>query len=538
MASKLRFLGLAAVVLVLGLVVPSAVGGHAVDGADVKVTNDNNNVDGGTPNPGVDAQNRQSNETSVAISPADHDIVAASANDYRMVPVTNEVWYGLYVSDDGGSTWFNTMVPGFPSDTTAAGTASPIFGLAASGDPVVRFDRAGNMYAAGIAFNRVFDASDRPLDTVVYVARWNYTPGTPGGTSTPNSAANPPNFTYARTAIVDRGAVGFAVPSPFGFAGTFTDKEWMEIDGNASSASPCAGSIYVAHTNFHGVGGSSPIVFSRSTDGGATFSNPRTVSTGGPGTTPYNQGADVAVGPDGTVYVAYQGFSGGTGENTVNVVKSADCGRHWSQPAVVSTITAGQAPGVAFRTPTFAFIAVDDTDPDNVYVAYQHLAGDYDVYVHRSTDAGNTWGARVQVNTDAGARHQIFPMLEVSNGAVHLAWYDFRNSVTPTNEALDVFYRCTNCNGVVYPAFDDETRVTDVSHNGNCELFGGGGAAFHGDYNELDAVWNGSDHQVNLAWADNRDVSPCDTNGAVGPPTNNTGNRNQNIYADTLTVGP
>jgi hypothetical protein len=129
-------------------------------------------------------------------------------------------------------------------------------------------------------------------------------------------------------------------------------------------------------------------------------------------------------------------------------------------------------------------------------------------------------------------------MLEVSNGAVHFAWYDFRNSLTPTNEALDVYYRCSNCNGFAYPAFDAETRVTDVSHNGNCLTFGGGTAAFHGDYNELDAVWNGSDHQVNLAWADNRDVVPCDLDPAPGPPTNNTGNRNQNIYADTLTVGP
>ncbi len=51
------------------LAVPSSIAGHAVDGVDVKVTNDNNNVDGGTPNPSFDAQNRQSNETTIAISP-------------------------------------------------------------------------------------------------------------------------------------------------------------------------------------------------------------------------------------------------------------------------------------------------------------------------------------------------------------------------------------------------------------------------------------------------------------------------------------
>jgi hypothetical protein len=41
-------------------------------------------------------------------------------------------------------------------------------------------------------------------------------------------------------------------------------------------------------------------------------------------------------------------------------------------------------------------------------------------------------------------------------------------------------------------------------------MFGDGIAAFHGDYNELDAIWTGSNHIVHLAWADNRDVNPCD----------------------------
>src|SRR5215211_2441082 len=239
--------------LVLSLILSTGVfAGHAVDGTDVKVTNDNNNVDGGTPNPSFDAQNRQSNETSVAISSVDPDIVAAGANDYRMVTVTGDVWLGVYVSDDSGTTWFNTFVPGFTTDTSAAGLDSPLLGLDASGDPVVRFDAEGNLYVAAIAFNRNFDKTERPLDNLVYVARYDYTAGTPAGTSTPNSAANPPNFTYAFTTVVDRGSVGFAVPGVVGFAGTFTDKEWMEIDNYPDS--PCSGYIYVAHTNFHASG--------------------------------------------------------------------------------------------------------------------------------------------------------------------------------------------------------------------------------------------------------------------------------------------
>ena len=514
-------------------IVPSALGVHAVDGADVKVINDNNNVDGGTPNPSFDAQNRQSNEATVAISPANPSVVAAGGNDYRMVTVTGDVWLGVYVSQDGGATWFNTFVPGFPSDTSPAGASSPLLNLDASGDPVVRFDLQGNLYVAAIAFNRNFDQPDRPVDNLVYVAKYNATPGTPAGTSTPNSAGNPPNFTYAGTTVVDRGAVGFAVPGAVGFAGTFTDKEWMEIDTNAPSASPCSGSVYVAHTNFHGASGSSPIMFSRSTDGGASFSQPKVVSTGGPSGTPRNQGADLAVAPNGTVYLAYGAFQGGGNAfNGIAIVKSTDCGKKWSQPAFVAPITDPQAPGVAFRTPAFAFVAADDTNPNVVYAAYQSLAGDYDIYVHRSTDAGATWGPAVQANEDPGSRHQIFPTIDVSGGVLHAAWYDFRNSVTPSNEALDVYYASSSA----WPAFSHNERVTDVSHNGNCLLFGGGTAAFHGDYNELDARRDGLNHVVHVAWADNRDVAPCDTDPAPGPASNNTGNRNQNIYADRLTV--
>jgi hypothetical protein len=128
----------------------------------------------------------------------------------------------------------------------------------------------------------------------------------------------------------------------------------------------------------------------------------------------------------------------------------------------------------------------------------------------------------------------------VSNHTLHVAWYDFRNSTTPDNEALDVYYACTNCNGASWPTFDAPTRVTDVSHNPECRMFGGGTVAFHGDYNELDAFWDGTSNIVHVAWAANRDVpaAQCDLSDDPGPPSNNIGNRNQNIYEATLTAGP
>jgi len=552
----------AAVCLLLAvslLAVPATFAGHATGGGDVKVTDDNNNVDGGLANvtPSKDAQNRQSNEPTVAISGAASpvtgevgDIIAGGANDYRMVPHFGDAWMPVYLSFDGGATWFgaapfpsgyNTMVPGFPTDTSANGINSPLKNLDGSGDPVARFDAAGNLYIAGIAFNRNFDQPDKPVDNLVYVAKYTFTPGTPATASTTTTAGSPPHFTYAFTTVVDRGAVGFAVPNqPFGFAGEFTDKEWMEIDLNSPTASPCAGNVYVSFTSFHGLAGSFPIVFSRSTNGGASFSQPRTISTGGRAGTVRTQGSDIAVASNGTVYVAYRTFASPSEPARVQIVKSTDCGQHWSNPVTVNMLTAPQAPGVAFRTPTFAFVATDTADPNIVYVAYQHFVGDYDIYVQRSTNGGATWGPRVQVNDDPGARHQIWPTIEVSHGALHVAWYDFRNSTTPGNEALDVFYACTNCAGNAYPAFSHNVRVTDTSHQPNCRMFGGGTVAFHGDYIELDARWTGSNHVVHVLWTDNRDVptAQCDLTTPDPQPTNSIGNRNQNIYTDKLVVSP
>lgn len=538
----------AAAVTILTLT-PAALGGHAVDGTDVKVTNDNNNIDGGTPNPGFDAQNRQANETTVAISPVDPDIVVAGANDYRMVPVFGDAWLGFYVSGDGGATWFNTMVPGFPSDTSAAGVASPLSGLDGAGDPVVRFDTDGNLYVGGISFNRNFQSDELPVDTVAFVAKYDYTPGSPGEVSTPNSAANPPDFTYAFTTIVGEGAVGFGIPDgqPFGFGGLFPDKNWQAVDTH--STSPCEGNVYYTFTKFTGLGGAFPIVFARSTDGGATFSAPRAVSNKGADGSNATQGSHIGVAPDGTVFVSYRTFPTSSDPTVkLQVVRSDDCGRHFGKPvtAAVFTPMPRVAAGLTFRTPTETWLAVDDTDPDTVYVSFMSMAGDpanADVFVARSTDGGATWGAPAKVNDDTTSKHQFWPTIAVSNGALHVAWYDFRNSSSPNdpaadNGALDVFYASSNTSGVAYPAFSHNERVTDVSHDPNCLLFGGGTVGFHGDYIELAAAFNGTNHVVHLAWADNRDVSPCDLDTAPGPDSDNTGNRNQNIYADSLAVAP
>jgi hypothetical protein len=66
-------------------------------------------------------------------------------NDTRTVGVSDDAWQGLAVSANGGATYTESLIPGYPGDTSAAGLASPIRGYAAASDPWLGFDNFGNL---------------------------------------------------------------------------------------------------------------------------------------------------------------------------------------------------------------------------------------------------------------------------------------------------------------------------------------------------------------------------------------------------------
>ena len=99
-------------------------------------------------------QRRQGNEPAVAIDPTNPDLVVAGWNDYCMTDLAAG-WQGLGYSTDRARTWTDSVVPGYPADTSAEGMASPLFGTHTdAGDPLVAFDNAGRLFVGGIAFNR------------------------------------------------------------------------------------------------------------------------------------------------------------------------------------------------------------------------------------------------------------------------------------------------------------------------------------------------------------------------------------------------
>ena len=100
---------------------------------DVPVTVDAAYVkaNGRVPTPGdaitaCGANRRQQNEPSTAIDARMTDVVVAGSNDYCTVQLAGGTWAGFYRSTDSGRTWTDSLLPGYPTDQSPEGKASPL----------------------------------------------------------------------------------------------------------------------------------------------------------------------------------------------------------------------------------------------------------------------------------------------------------------------------------------------------------------------------------------------------------------------------
>jgi hypothetical protein len=331
------------------------------------------------------------NETAIAVDPNNPGRVVAAANDYvsrtwacsisgTPCSALGDGYSGTYFSNDGGQHWccvstdpnhLGTLIPGVERLTGGI--------YDAGGDPAVAFDSRGNVYYAGLGFDRT-----SPPSTVT-VSR-----GTFDGAG--NLSWGPPTFINPTTS-----------PS------TLNDKEWIAVDANA--ASPFRDRVYVTWTRFifnahTGAYVQSPISFVYSTNGGKTFSSPKLIS----GNVLYGQGSRPAVGPDGTLYVFWDGSTRLAALDSIYMVKSSDGGVTWSSPVAVSKLVdIIPVANTAFRVNSYpaAAIAPDGTayvtwpslmsDKGGLCPAFTNAGCHATVLYSKSTDGGATWSSPAAV---------------------------------------------------------------------------------------------------------------------------------------------
>jgi hypothetical protein len=423
------------------------------------------------PNP--NAGERQQNEPTAAVDPLDVMKITAGANDYCPVPTTTDAWAGFYYSSNGGASWVNSLLPGYPTDTSAEGRASPLFGLVtSSGDPVQDWDRTNHLYYGGIAFNRA-----KPANGSIWVARYNWNP--------PFAVPD-----YEFTTIVSRGT-----PSPI-FVGHFEDKIELEADDGLNS--PFAGNVYVCWARFTGSGANNFIEFARSTDGGRTWQIQK-ISESIHG----SQGCDIAVTRTGQVFVTWRQyeFKASQGQRQADAIawtKSLDGGQTFTKPAIAhefihwdmtdntanpalngqarydaciggGDFTLGACEGPAPRATArdcgdgpfvcqsgYVFGRVDSSprnaadpvagDGDDYYIVIEAtvpgtqrpsltsygtvtsgVGSQGSVYFTKSENGGRTWSPLTRIDPQPKG-NQFYPDIDANAGKLHAMWQDTRAS--------------------------------------------------------------------------------------------------------------
>jgi hypothetical protein len=455
------------------------------------------------------------NETAIAVDPNNPRRIVAGANDYvtrtwsctvsgTPCSALGDAYSGTYYSNDGGSTWCCTATDPSHLGTLIPGVEHLTGGpYDAGGDPSVAFDSRGNVYYAGLGFNR---------------------------TSAPNTV------TVSRGTFDGSGALSWSAPTfinPTTSPATLNDKEWIAVDHNP--ASPFRDRIYVTWTRylFNAKNGNyvqSPIAFVSSSDGGRTFTAPKLIS----GNVLYSQGSRPVVGPDGALYVFWDGSTRLAATDSTYMVKSADGGATWSQPkAIAPLVDISQLHDTVFRVNSFPAAAAAGNG--DLYATWTTVAAGRSVAVYsKSTDGGSTWSAPARVFAaatrtpigypvsqpsggtlnapdPAGTVEDVFPAAAVgADGHVYLSAY--RGDVVSPRQTCaagppppagritcDTLGDYVHNTRLDYVVTDITTQVTQVVSTHPINTRNGFGGGFFGDYTDI-AV--GSDNVFHAFWTD------------------------------------
>jgi hypothetical protein len=295
---------------------------------------------------------------------------------------------------------FRTSNNGGQTFTFSGGTP---FG---DGDPSLAWARSGNFYLAGVNLNCT---------------------ATTDCTGIARSTNNGQTFPFLVNAISC---------SKTGIGTCFPDQEHITAD--AVNAAPGGGDqVYSVWRNFNSSGVNPAIICSQ--DSGANWTAAVVVENS----------ADVprvGIGRDGFVYAVYR--QGGN----IRLHKYSSCATglvpQFGFPVTVSAVNDVPCPvsgldrcndGNILSSHT---IAVDDTNPNHVYVAYAHntAAGNENVLVRDSLDGGLTWlGGRVVTLNATATGRRFLPWLSANGGEAFVSWYDRRVATLAANDLTEYF---------------------------------------------------------------------------------------------------
>lgn len=511
---------------------------------------------------------RRQAETHIAYNPTDPSNLVAGMND--SIIGFNQT--SLDFSLDGGHHWgaistapfrYRLNAPedllptaGDPNRHTILGTPGTLHSYDACSDPYVGFDSRGRAFYTCTAFDLATSAS------LVFVV-----PSAPGA----------------------KGSYFDQVPAPFGLTSPQTGREHVVGEDNSPAASydgpklavdsyqqsPNRDNVYSTFTVFDFTCGRkhdqycrSPIYGSMSTDHGFTWSTPELISgankdlcvlgnVADPSLNPHacnlNGHSDIAVRPNGDISVS---FLNGNTRSVNQQILGLSCHPTGRSPAGTAHLNCGRpskiateilenapgcdfgrgpeqcVPGAFIRAPneTSQRIAVDQSNGDLYVTWYDYRFGEFDIFLSRSTNGGETWTRPLKVNPDRGTDH-YFSAVDVDergNGSkIGISYHRTGRVPNESNTPKGGF-------GIGDPGVAQ--RLSDyVLAGGNDTPFNfqvlspkfpapdGIQAGFNGDYTQLTITPDGTAHPI---WSDTRTRVPN--------PGFNSVSVDEDVYTDSV----
>ena len=460
---------------------------------------------------------RLQTEPHIAVDPKDSRHLVAGMIDYAFPNIS------VYTSFDSGETWEGPFQTPFIRDDVGGG-----------GDPVIAFDREGNVHAAFISIG-IEDFTIGTITSDTEVSSIGISRSSDGGITWSEPVST------ARSAVVTNLTLGADQKTRGSISASFLDKPWISI--GPDPANPARDVMYIAYVDFDvratvlyidelptlalsEVQSTIKMVASR--DGGRTWTSPVNVSptvreasgvSPSPGTGDIVglkrvvQGAMPQALPDGTLVVAWFDSTDDESQKGLGefyIARSADGGRTFTRPQRIAVV---RELGFTSRRANFRYwggmFPRLAAGPNNeIYLVYAALNApkpidDGDIFFMRSMDKGTTWSEPVVLGGDRTAALQFYPAIAVDpKGALHVMWGDMRDSKEQTK--YHIYYTTSSDQGRTW-GFEskelgfrsEDTRVSDFPSNPN---FGFPGGRFIGDYFAIAA----SGEDVYMVWADTR----------------------------------
>jgi len=420
-------------------------------------------LDPGSP-PGTNNLNAEV-EPSVAVDPTTPSHLIAVFQQDRW---SNGGARGLVtaVSTDGGSNWKEPTPPTF--STCAGGTAANGGAYDRSSDPWVSIGPDGRAYQVSLSVNAA--------QTISAILASTSTDGgaTWSGPATIQRDNSPDHFVFN-----DKESVT-ADPFKAGTAYVVWDRSRFPSD---------SANVNAGHSSaFRG-----DPMFSKTTDGGKTWSTPARISP--QNNNMFTIGNQIAVLPDGTLVDVFH-YGKGSGRDQPNasltgVSRSTDGGQTWSMPIQISNnpVANDVDPDTGFPLRTGADIGggLPDiaVDPHSgaLYVVWEdsRFSGTHnDIVLSKSTDGGQTWSAPKKINQTPSPVEAFTPMVDVlPNGTVAVTYYDIRNNTPSPGLDTDYFVVISHDGGATW----QESKITPASFDDTTAPISRG--YFLGDYQGL-----------------------------------------------------